>query len=78
MTLRTALKTLLGLALGLPLVQSLLFWVAGLLTAMGDAGGATFLNRANTVLGVVWLASLTGLVVALAVRALDEPANLDE
>lgn len=78
MTLRTALKTLLGLALGLPLVQSLLFWVAGLLKAMGDDSGASFLHRANTVLGVVWLASLTALVVALAFQALEDKSHLDE
>jgi len=78
MTLRNALKLLLGLALGLPLLQSLLFWVAGLLAAMGDAAGATFLNRANIVLGVLWLATLTGLVVALAFRALDDQTHLDE
>jgi hypothetical protein len=78
MTLRTALKTLLGLALGLPLIQSLLFWVAGLLTAMGDDGGASFLNRANMVLGVIWLASLTALVVALALQVLEDKSHLDE
>jgi hypothetical protein len=78
MTLRTALKTLLGFALGLPLLQSLLFWIAGLLAAMGDAAGAACLHRTNTVLGVLWLASLTGLVIALAFRALDEQPPLDE
>jgi hypothetical protein len=78
MTLRTALKMLLGFALGLPLLQSLLFWIAGLLAAMGDAAGAAFLHRTNTVLGVLWLASLTGLVIALAFRALDEHPPLDE
>jgi hypothetical protein len=78
MTLRTVLKTLLGLTLGLPLVQSLLFWLNGLLAAMGDEAAAAFLTRANMVLGVLWLASLVGLVVALAVKALDDPAILDE
>lgn len=78
MTLRTALRALLGLTLGLPLVQSLLFWLAGLLAAMGDGAAAAFLTRANIVLGVLWLASLVGLVVVLALRALDDQRATDE
>jgi hypothetical protein len=74
MTIRSALKLLLGLALGLPLVQTLLFWVAGLLRAMGDEAAAAFLGRVNVGAAVVWLASLVGLVVLLALRAVNEPA----
>jgi hypothetical protein len=74
MTLRSSLKLLLGLALGLPLLQTLLFWVAGLLRAMGDAAAATFLGRMNVGVGVFWLASLVGLVVLLAMKAVNEPA----
>jgi hypothetical protein len=75
MTIRTALKLLLGLALGLPLLQTLLFWVAGLLGAMGDAAAATFLGRMNVGVGVLWLASIVGLVVLLAMKAVNEPAG---
>jgi hypothetical protein len=73
MTLRTGLKVLLGLALGLPLVQSLLVWVAGLLRAMGDAAAADVIGRINTAAGVLWLVSLVALVVLLAVNAVNEP-----
>lgn len=75
MTIRSALKLLLGLALGLPLLQTLLFWVAGLLGAMGDAAAATFLGRVNVGVGVLWLASIVGLVVLLAMKAVNEPAG---
>jgi hypothetical protein len=78
MTLRTPLKWLLALALGLPLLQSLLFWIANLLAAMGDEAGAAFLSRANIVFGVLWLATLIGLVVLLACRALDDETHVDE
>jgi hypothetical protein len=74
MTVRSALKLLLGLALGLPLLQTLLFWVSGLLAAMGDEAAATFLGRVNVGIGVGWLASLVGLVVLLALHAVMEPA----
>jgi hypothetical protein len=73
MTLRTGLIILLGLALGLPLVQSLLWWVAGLLNAMGDAAAATALGRISIGTGVLWLASLVALIVLLAVKAVSEP-----
>jgi len=75
MTIRSALKLLLGLALGLPLLQTLLFWVAGLLGAMGDAAAAAFLGRMNVGVGVVWLAALVGLVVLLAMKAVSEPVD---
>jgi hypothetical protein len=75
MTIRSALKLLLGLALGLPLLQTLLFWVAGLLGAMGDAAAANFLGRMNVGVGVLWLAALVGLVVLLAMKAVNEPAG---
>jgi hypothetical protein len=74
MTLRSALKLLLGLAIGLPLVQTLLFWVAGLLRAMGDEAAATFLGRVNVVAAVLWLASLVALVVLLSLKAIDQPS----
>jgi hypothetical protein len=78
MTIRSTLKLLLGLALGLPLLQTLLFWVAGLLRAMGDAAAATFLGRVNVAVGVVWLAVLVGLVVLLAMKAVNESGGAQD
>jgi hypothetical protein len=75
MTLRTGLIILLGLALGLPLVQSLSWWVAGLLNAMGDAAAATVIGRISMGAGILWLASLVALVVLLAVKAVSEPVD---
>jgi hypothetical protein len=73
LALRTGLVILLGLTLGLPLVQSLLWWVAGLLKAMGDEPAATAIGRISIGAGVLWLASLVALVVLLAVKAVSEP-----
>ena len=75
MTLRAGLIILLGLTLGLPLVQSLLWWVAGLLNAMGDAPAATAIGRISMGAGILWLASLVALVVLLAARAVNEPVD---
>jgi len=70
---RTAVKLLLVLVLGLPLVQAVLGWVGGLLTAMGDGSAETILGHVNTAAGIVWLLSVVGLLVMLAIRSLDEP-----
>jgi hypothetical protein len=72
-TLRSTVVLLLCLILGLPLGHFVLVWVAGLLTAMGDAEAAHVLGRINVALGVLWLLSLVGLVVVLGVRAASEP-----
>ena len=48
MTLRSAAKTLLVLALALPVVQAVLMWVAGLLTSMGDAASAAIVRHVTT------------------------------
>jgi hypothetical protein len=73
MTLRCAVRWLLILTLGLPLAQSLLAWVAGLLSAMGDAPAAAVIGHINTGAGVVWLLSLVGLVITLALQSLNQP-----
>jgi hypothetical protein len=77
MTLRSAIKLLLGFTLGLPVLQTLLFWIAELLEAMGDIAVATFFHRVCVGVGAVWLAAIVGLVVALAFRALadSQPAH---
>ncbi len=77
MTSRAVLKLLLGLVLGLPLLQAVFVWVAGLLAAMGDTATADVLGYVNTATRVTWLASLVGLVVLLAVHSLEEPRDLD-
>ena len=73
MTIRSAIRLLLGLAIGLPVLQTLLFWVSGLLTAMGDEAAANFLQRVNLGAAVLWLVSLVGLIVLLGVLAAGDP-----
>ena len=70
---RTAVKVLLTLVLGLPLLQAVLVWVGGLLKAMGDPATTTVLSHVNTAVGIAWLASVVALVVALALQTIDEP-----
>ena len=79
MTLRSMMKALLGLALGLPIVQAVLFWVGGLLTNMGDDGGAKIIARIVTTCQVTWAVSVVGLVITLALVVLNErPLENDE
>jgi hypothetical protein len=72
MTLRSAATTLLTLAIGLPIVQSVLFWTRGLLHSMGDDAGAAIVGHVGTAFQVVWSISLVGLLVVLAVIVLYE------
>lgn len=73
MTSRTAVRLLLLLVLGLPILQAVFAWVGGLLTAMGDAATAEVLGYVNTATRIAWLVSVVGLVVVLAVHSLEEP-----
>jgi hypothetical protein len=73
MTLRSAVRLLLLAVLGLPLLQAVLMWVAGLLRAMGDESAATVIGHLNTAAGVLWLVTLAGLIVALAFQSLERP-----
>lgn len=73
MTLRRAIRLLVALILGLPLVHTLLAWVAGLLRAMGDELAAHALGRIGVGVGVGWLVALVGLVVCLGLKASLEP-----
>lgn len=77
MNLRTPLKTLLVLVLGLPLISVVLTWVAGLLAAMGDAGAAHVLGHINTATRVFWLISLVGIVVVLGLESLERSRDLE-
>jgi nitrate reductase NapE component len=76
--MRNAIKTLLVLALSLPVVQAVLVGVGGLLAGMGDASGATIVRGVGTACLVVWAVSLVGLVIALGGAALEERAREDE
>ena len=72
MTVRSGVKLLLAFSIALPLLQAVLFWVAGLLRAMGDERASDLLSGIQTAAGVLWLISLAGLVVALALKAVEE------
>jgi hypothetical protein len=72
MTLRSAAKTLLVLALALPVIQAVLVWVRVLLDSMGDAAGAAIVGHIVTACLVAWSVSVVGLVIALAVVVLNE------
>jgi hypothetical protein len=78
MTLRSVTKTLLGLALGLPIVQAVLFWVGGLLANMGDEGGAEIIQYIVTACQVAWAVSVVGLVITLALVVVNERPAHDE
>jgi heme A synthase len=78
MNLRKAIATLLVLAIGLPIVQALLAWVAVLLEAMGDDQAAGIVRGVNMALGVAWLASLVALTVTLGLKAINDERPHDE
>jgi hypothetical protein len=76
MTLRSALKSLLVLALALPVAQCVLFWIRGLVLSMGDVAGAAIIGQISTGCMALWTMSLVGLVIVLAVVAVnDRPAE---
>jgi hypothetical protein len=75
MTLRSATKTLLTLAVALPIVGAVLVWVAGLLQAMGDPAGVRMIFYFGIACEVVWCASLVGLVILLAITTHNEPPD---
>ena len=78
MNSKAAIKTLLTFVLGLPLLQAVLMWVGGLLGTMGDAAAGDVLEHIRTAAGVLWLVSLVGLVVALALQTLDDSSPPSE
>ena len=75
MASRNAVKLLLALVLGLPILLAVLGWIVGLLTAMEDAAAATVLRYLSTGVSVLWLVTVVGLVIALALETLDEPGE---
>ncbi|MEO2048643.1 MAG: hypothetical protein ABGX16_18970 [Pirellulales bacterium] len=79
MTLRNATKVLLFLVLGLPLLQAVLMWVESLLTAMGDKAATVVVSHIITTAGGLWLVTLVGMVVILAIQSLDSsPGPVEE
>jgi len=76
MTLRSATKILLVLALALPIIQAVLIWVRALLASMGDDAGAAIVGHIGTACQVVWPISVVGLVITLALIAIiDRPPD---
>lgn len=72
MSLRSAAKTLLVLALALPVVQCVLFGVGGLLTSMGDEDGAAIIGHLGTLGLAAWALTLVGLVIVLTIIIVSE------
>ena len=72
MSVRSATRILLALALGLPVVQAVLIWVGGLLRSMGDDAGAAIVGHVGTACQVAWPISIVGLVITLALVAISE------
>ena len=72
MNSRRAIQGLLIAALGLPLLQGLLHWIEGLLAAMGDQGAAKVLGHCGTAAGILWLIAITGLVIAVGFKSLED------
>ena len=78
MSLRSATKLLLTLTLGLPVIQTVLVWVAALLRSMGDEAGATIIGHVGTGSQVLWAVSLVGLVIVLALQTLNDRPQIEE
>jgi hypothetical protein len=72
MTLRSATKNLLVLALALPIIQAVLVWIRMLLGSTGDEAGAAVVGHIGTACQIAWPISLVGLVIALALMAMGE------
>jgi hypothetical protein len=67
MTLRSAIRALLVVALALPVVECVLMGVRGLLLSLGDERGAAIIGYVGTGCLVAWLLSLVGLLIVVAV-----------
>ncbi len=74
-------RVVLGLivtAVLLPITTCVVFGVASLLGAMGDAAGASVLQRIALGCGILWAIELISLVLVLAVGTLRGPDQPDE
>jgi len=77
MNLRSATKVLLVLTLALPIIQSVLYWIAGMLVSMQDEAGAAIIRHVSTGCQVAWSVAVVGLIIMLAMLVLSE-RRLDE
>ncbi|MFO0788687.1 MAG: hypothetical protein U0805_04460 [Pirellulales bacterium] len=78
MPVRSALKILLALVLGLPVVYCVLAGVGSLLVSMGDVAGAGMVGGVKSVCLVTWAVSLVGLVILSAVVVIGLLPDVDE
>ena len=65
--IRKSLAFGLGAMLLLPVVLAIVLGLGGLLSALGDAPGATFCLRAGLFIAVLWLTSIVATVAVTAV-----------
>jgi len=75
---RPIIAALLIAAILLPVTICVVFGVAALLHAMGDASGGMVLSRVALGLGIAWSVDLIALVLTLAANALQGPHELEE
>ncbi len=75
MPLRNAVKILLTMVLGLPILLAVLGWVIGLLTALGDQAAAAILKHLNTGVSVLWLVCIVGLVIVMALETFESSSS---
>jgi hypothetical protein len=68
---------LIATALVLPITICVVFGVAALLQAMGDASGGGVLNRTALGFGILWAVDLICLVLLLAIGSLRGPDGPD-
>lgn len=68
---RSAVKAFLVLVLSLPVVYLVLVWISNLLEAMGDEPVVAVLGYFLVAVQIVWLLSVVGLVLLLAVLSLE-------
>lgn len=77
MRLTNALRWLLCLAVGLPMLVLVLQFSGRLLAVMGDEAGARALRGVAIGAGIAWGVALLGIVIVMAVDTVsrDEPPN---
>ena len=75
----TTIERLLLAAVALPIVCTVVVALGRLLAAMGDAAGATLVDRLALAAGVLWVFVLITLVLLLAAaRAFEPPSRTDD
>jgi|GEM_PF-5170828 len=68
---RRILLALITAALTLPIVATVLFAAARLLSAVQDHGGAAGVDRVALCVGIGWAVALAALVIATAINSFD-------